>query len=429
MKRLKIQPTSLTGTITIPPSKSQTLRAIFFASLAEGESYITHILRSPDTTAMINACRAFGAKITESDDTLAVQGVAGFPLFRPATTIDAGNSGIVLRFVTAIAALTSQSVTLTGDDSIQSKRPIKPLLQALTQLGAHCGTPIHKDFAPVIIQGPIHSGSVTLDGQDSQPVSALLYAGIFLAGTTRINVINPGETPWIQLSLAWLERFGIRYKRAGFQQYELTGVNKLFAFNYRVPGDFSTLLFPLAAGIVTGSEVTINGLLFQDPQGDKVTIELLSSMGAKFDIDKRRKSITVKNHRGINGIQADLNACVDALPIMAVLACFANSESHFMNVAVARNKESDRIDAICNELTKMGAAIQTTPDGLKVKPARLSGAEVCSHNDHRIAMALAIAALGADGETIIDDCHCIQKSYGDFYNDFKQLGADIEMVL
>ena len=427
MNSLSIKPGDLEGAITIPPSKSQTLRAIFIASLAEGESLIEHPLESPDTHAMIKACLAFGAKIAIHSQQLVIQGVAGRPQFKPDTVIDAGNSGIVLRFITAIAALNETPVTITGDYSLQTRRPLKPLLAALRQLGARCETLVKADHAPVTVCGPVQAGTVSLNGQDSQPVSALLLLSALLPATMTLQVDQPGETPWIALTLTWLHRMNTTVQHNKYETLTVSQQRGFKGFNYRVPGDFSSLLFPVAAALITRCSIEIDGLDFQELQGDKHVLEILEQMGAPLAYDYQAGVLHIASHQGLIGIEVDLNPYIDALPILAVLACYANTPSCLTGAAIARLKESDRITAMQQELTKMGAIIQEREDGLMIKPGPLQGTAVYSHHDHRVTMALAVAALGAVGTTQIEASDCIAKTYANFVKDFQSLGADLEM--
>jgi 3-phosphoshikimate 1-carboxyvinyltransferase len=198
-----IKTSSLHGHISVPPSKSHTLRAILFAALADGVSHIHNYLPSPDTNAMIHACRLLGASIDIHDSSLQIAGVAGKPQ-APKDIIDAGNSGQVLRFIGAIAGLIPAYTVITGDHSIRTSRPVQPLLDGLNGLNVFAVSTKGDQHAPIIIKGPIQPGSTTLNGEDSQPVSGLLIAAAFAPGITEIHVNNPGETPWIELTLDWL---------------------------------------------------------------------------------------------------------------------------------------------------------------------------------------------------------------------------------
>ncbi|MBP9722655.1 MAG: 3-phosphoshikimate 1-carboxyvinyltransferase [Gammaproteobacteria bacterium] len=429
--------------IIAPPSKSQTMRSILLASLAENTanniSYINNYLVSPDTDAMISACCALGAEIIINPEStvLTIKGVRGCPEL-PDNIIDVGNSGQVLRFVGAIAGLIDGYTVFTGDHSIRYNRPLQPLLSGLEALGAQCITVKNDGHAPVIIKGPISSGKIVIDGADSQPVSGLILVSIFLPGQTEITVINPGEKPWIDLTLYWLDKFKIKYSNQNYQKYIIYNLdnnnyNLISSFNYNVPGDFSSILYIVAAAIITQTSVSISNLDFSDPQGDKTVLEILIAMGADLDINPELNTLIIndnfnksnKSNKSIaklDGKIIDVNNFIDAVPILAVLACYASSETRLINAKIARSKESDRLSVITQELNKMGAKITELPDGLIIQPSDLYHAIIDSHNDHRIAMSIAVAALGAKNKnpgdrTTIINTRCIDKSYSNFKND------------
>lgn len=419
MTEWTIFPSSLEGTITIPPSKSHTLRAIVFAMMGKGKSIIHHPLPSPDTVSMLDAAACFGSHIHKTKNTLEIHGLFS----PPKDVIDAGNSGIVLRFIAGLSALLSTYTIITGDLSIRSRRPIHPLLQALEQLGGFAKSARGDGFAPVIIRGPIRPGKCHLNGEDSQPVSALLMATAFLDGISEISVEHPGEKPWIDLTLYWLQKLGAQIEHDDYTHYTVYGGLRFNGFNYTIPGDFSTAAFPIAAALVTQSTLTLEGLDANDIQGDKILISILQKMGAKITWGK---SLTIHPSELIGQV-IDINACIDALPILAVLGCFAKGTTTLINGAIARHKESDRILAICTELKKMGANIQERPDGLIIHQSNLHGSQVYSHKDHRIALSLIVAALGAKGKTLLVEPEVIAKTYPNFLRDFQHIGAHVEL--
>lgn len=427
MMNYLIQPSVLQGCITIPPSKSHTLRAILFASLAKGKSIIHNPLSSPDTHAMINACQLLGAHIIAENNRLTIFGTNGKPSVAVNTIIDAGNSGQVLRFITAVAALSSETTVITGDHSISTNRPIAPLINALSKLNVSTIFINNNDYAPVRIKGPLQGGITYLDGEDSQPVSGLLIACAFANKSTTIHVKNPGELPWIDLTLDWFKRLGIAYQQQGYTNYLIQGNAAYDGFEYTVPGDFSSCAFPLVAALITQSEITLDNLNMHDSQGDKEFISILQEMGAIINIDHSKLQIHIKKASKFFGKKINLNNCIDAVPIFAVMSCFAETETIIHGAAIARKKESNRLFAITQELTKLGADIAEHTDGLIIKPSQLTGANTNSHNDHRIAMALTVAGLSAKGKTRINDIECIQKSYPNFLHSLKLLGAKIEV--
>lgn len=426
MSTYRVKKSGVSGHITVPASKSHTLRAILFASLAKGKSIIRDYLPSKDAEAMIEACKLLGAKIETYPDRIEVDGLNG-DIKQVEDVINAGNSGIVLRFISAIAALSSNYTVITGDHSIRHQRPVQSLMDALKELGALTVSTRGDGFAPIIIRGPMKKGSVTINGEDSQPVSALMIASAFLEGETTINVTNPGEKPWIQLTLNWFDRLGIRYENSHFEQYKIFGKCRFDGFDYTVPGDFSSAAFPIVAALITDSELVINNIDMNDIQGDKELIYVLQKMGARIEIDDKSKRLIVKPGGKLHGLDIDINTFIDAITILTVVACYSQGETKITNAAVARQKECDRLHAITKELTKMGADIKELPDSLIIKHSKLQGAHVFSHHDHRMAMSLMVAGLGAEGETIIKHAECVAKTYPRVGEAFKAIGAHIEI--
>jgi len=254
----------------------------------------------------------------------------------------------------------------------------------------------------------------------------LLILAAFLEGRTLIRVFNPGELPWIGLTLHWLDRFNIRYENREFSQYTVIGPNSLQGFEYTVPSDWSSAAFPIAAALVTNSEITLENISFDDPQGDKEIIAALEKMGARFTQDKQGKCLHVHKHEGLSGATLDVNHIIDAVPVLAVVASFALTSTTFIGARIARQKDSDRLSTISAELKKMGAHIDELEDGLTIHPSHLRGAEVFSHYDHRIAMALAVAALGSKNTTIIKETSCVAKSFPGFVEAMRGWRASIE---
>lgn len=408
----------LKGTLTLPPSKSHTLRACLFASMAEGVSTIENYLHSPDTTAMISALRQMGAKIEQHDEKLVIEGglKASGPIF-----IDAQNSGQVLRFVGAVATHLGVPVHITGDHSLQTRRPCVPLIDGLCQLGAKAS---HTNgHAPITVQGPIYPGKVRLHGQDSQPVSALMIAASLLPGATEIEVLEAGEKPWLQLTLSWLKRMQVDFEEKPGDRFVVYGRRQLKNFSYRVPGDLSTLAFPLTIALLTESDLVIQGVELQDEQGDKVLVTILQKMGATFELLPH--AIRVQGPQTLEGIEIDVNDCIDALPILAVVGAFAKGKTRLFNGAIARKKESDRISAIAQELEKLGANIVQAPCGLTISQSELSGAHLFAHEDHRIAMALSVAALSCKGNSTLAGATAVKKSYPEFFSELRRLGGQV----
>jgi 3-phosphoshikimate 1-carboxyvinyltransferase len=423
----KIKASSLSGIIESSPSKSHSIRAILFASLADGTSIIRHYLHSPDIEATVNACQQLGAKITVTPESIELDGLNGKPA-TPDDVIDSGNSGQVLRFITAIAALNNNYAVFTGDYSIRHNRPMQPLIDGLKGLGAFCISTKNDGYAPIVVKGPIRPGITELSGEDSQPISAIIIAAAFLSGTTEIKVQNPGEKPWIDLTLSWLDKIGVKYENHNYAHYIIYGNAKYNSFEYTVPGDFSSILFPVTAALITKSEITLKHVDMKDSQGDKKVIDVLKAMGANIEYDEQEHVLKVSRSEELIGQEIDVNDFIDAVPILAVIGCYAKGQTKITNAAIARSKECDRLACITKELKKMGAKIQEFPDGLLIESSALHGAYVETYHDHRIVMALTVAALNAAGETVVENIDCVTKSYPGFYADMKNLGADILQI-
>ncbi|MFA6915097.1 MAG: 3-phosphoshikimate 1-carboxyvinyltransferase [Parachlamydiales bacterium] len=427
MSTFRIQKSKLKGELTIPPSKSHTVRAILFAAFADGCSTIYNYLASPDTEAMVNACRLFGATLHIFPDRIEVVGTNG-KIKHAEDVIHAGNSGLTFRFATALGALASSPVVVTGDYSIRHYRPILPLLEGLSQLGVKTASMRGDNHAPVIVQGPIRPGAANIESEDAQYASSLIIASAFAEGPIEIFVSKAGEKPWIDVTLSWLDRLGIPYERKGYDYYRLEGKARYKGFEYTVPGDFSTAAFPIAAALITQSELRLNNLDMSDSQGDKELIHQFCKMGAAIEIDTTNHTIWVRKGPTLKGMEIDINDFVDAVTILAVVGCFAEGETLIHNAAVVKHKECNRLACISSELKKMGADITPTDDGLLIRKSALKGSHLHSYHDHRMALSLAVAAMTAEEPSTITPIDCVAKTFPTFVQDFTTLGAKIEIV-
>lgn len=411
----------LSGTIEIPGSKSHTIRAVAIATMAEGESTLRAALDSADTRSALEAAKILGAKVDERGDDIKIVGI-GKNNLPEGITIDVGNSGTTLRIFTALAALYNTPVIFDGDSSIRS-RPMTPLFSALRKLGANIEA--KDDKCPFTITGPIKGGTTSVNGISSQFVTALLFASAKAEGNTEIIVENLHERSYVEITLNWLNKQEIAYEKKGLEWYNVKGGQSYSSFDERIAADFSSATFALCAAAITKSEVKIQGLDFADHQGDKAVFDYLAKMG--MEIKHLEDGVLVKGGE-LEGIDIDMNDTPDALPAIAVMACYAKGTTRLLNVAQARLKECDRIKAVATELAKMGAKIKELQDGLIIEHSELEGTELHGYDDHRMVMALAIAALGAKGETVIDTAESIKITYPTFVNDMVTLGANMQLT-
>ncbi len=402
---------SLMGEITIPSSKSHTIRALLIAAVAKGESTIINPLDSADTQSCLNAIKVLGAKIKLENDRWIIMGTGG-EIHPVADIIDVGNSGTTLYLAAGLAALSSHKITFTGDDQIKS-RPVENLLNSLKDLGAEISIEGKNGCPPFSIKGPLTGGKTSIECPTSQYLSSLLLCTPLINGNTEIEVPLLREQPYVEMTLKWLNEQFVMYDTTDFKEFFIPGGQQFEAFDKQVPGDFSSATFFLCAAAITGSTLTLKGLDMADIQGDKAVVYMLKEMGCHIEIG--RDFITIEG-KPLKGCEFDLNDTPDALPALAVTACFAQGETRLVNVPQARLKETDRITVMKEELEKMGADIKELPDGLIIKgKGKLTGADVSGHEDHRIIMSLAIAALVSEGKTTIDETNAVSITFPTFF--------------
>jgi len=385
--KLVCERSRLRGEVSIPGSKSHTIRAVAIASLADGESRIRAPLESEDSRAAVEAFRALGAQIETRPDLWRVAGVGG-QLRAPENVIDVTNSGTTLRIAMgSCALLRSGMAVLTGDEQIR-RRPGGPLAASLTDLGARVRSTRGNGCAPFVIEGMLRGGETTIEAVTSQYLSSLLLNTPLAEGDSTIHVSLLNEQPYVEMTLDWLEKQGIQLEREGFKEFRIKGAQRYRPIQRRIPGDFSSATFFLGAGALGENEVDLLGLDMNDTQGDRAVVDYIRQMGARVEVMDDRIRVRA---RQLAGCEIDLNATPDALPMMAVLGCFARGTTRLVNVPQARLKETDRIAVMREELGKLGGRVEELADGLVVHESALNGAEVDSHGDHRVVMALAIA--------------------------------------
>ncbi|MCL1993494.1 MAG: 3-phosphoshikimate 1-carboxyvinyltransferase [Spirochaetes bacterium] len=439
-----------TPIVRIPASKSHTIRQIIIASLAEAPCEIIHPLDSLDTASCIAVCRGLGAQITEhrAHDPLSpnppdkngkklvrleIQGGVLPPGAGGEGLLDVGNSGTTLFFAIAAAALQPRRFVFTGDRQTQA-RSAGPLLDALASLGVQVSG--NAGCLPITVAGPYKGGKARLPCPTSQYLSALLLAApLAKAGSvTEIEIPLLNERPYIEMTLSYLKSHGISYESdPDFSRFVIPGGGVWKAFSASVPGDFSSAAFPAAAAAIGGSPVTILGLDPKDSQGDKAFFDILEKMGCYVKWEQAPEgghAVTVSRSGGsLAGGIFDLNATPDLLPAAAAVAAYARGDTVLTNVAHARIKETDRIAAMAQGLAQLGVNCTEKSDGLvihgrgglaAVSPAGGS-CLVDSHGDHRIAMALAAAALGAQTPVEIDGAQCVAVTYPGFFDLFESV--------
>ncbi|GGL54057.1 3-phosphoshikimate 1-carboxyvinyltransferase [Halocalculus aciditolerans] len=425
--QVTVSPSDVHGSAYAPPSKSYTHRAVLAAGYTAGTTRVKNALWSADTRETMGAVSAFGGDTVDVDGTAEIDGFDGRPGV-PEDILDCGNSGTTMRLVTAAAGLVDGATVLTGDASLRS-RPQGALLDALEQLGARAISTRGNGQAPLVVEGPIAGGDVALPGDvSSQFVTALLMAGAVTDRGIDIELTTELKSaPYVDITLDVLDSFGVDasetdegYRVPGGQSYAPDDGE------YDVPGDFSSASYLLAAGALAGDpSVDVRGL-YPSVQGDRAILDVLKEMGASVDWNTEDGVATVERS-ALSGVTADVGDTPDLLPTIAVLGAAADGTTRIENAEHVRYKETDRVAAMASELAKMGADVEEEPDALVVHGdgSNLEGAVLDGHGDHRIVMALATAALVADGDSTISHAEHVEVSFPQFFDELYDLGVSV----
>lgn len=409
----------LSGELTVPGDKSISHRSIMLGSLAKGTTRISGFLQGADCLSTINCFRKMGVEIENNGKNVTVKGRGLRGLLEPEDTLDVGNSGTTTRLMSGILAAQHFASRVNGDASIQ-KRPMKRIITPLSMMGASIISEKGNDCAPLIITGKklkgIHYDSPVASAQVK---SAILLAGLYAEGETSVTepVLSRNHTELM------FREFGVDIESVG-TSVTVKSARQLYPRDIMVPGDISSAAYFIAAGLITpNSSVVIRNVGLNSTRDG--IIRVCKAMGANISIDITSKTeaepvgnITVKSST-LKGCEIGgdiIPTLIDEIPIIAIMACFAEGKTVIKDAGELKVKESNRIDVVVNNLRAMGADIEATDDGMIIKGGRrLNGAVIDSNMDHRIAMSFAIAGMNADGNTDICGFECVEISYPDFY--------------
>jgi 3-phosphoshikimate 1-carboxyvinyltransferase len=425
--KVTIHPSQIKGIIQAPASKSSMQRACAAALLSKGRSTIYNPGHSNDDKAALDIIQKLGAKVVVDGSELKIES-SGFLFTVPDSplTIDCGESGLSIRMFTPIAALSDKEITINGSGSLAT-RPMDFFDEILPELGVKIKSNDGK--LPLVVQGPLVPANIEVDGSlSSQFLTGLLFAySAAGANDVSIKVSNLKSKPYIDLTLDVMKQFGMNipenknYKEFVFHSSPLQD-SPLTTQDYTVEGDWSGGAFLLVAGTIAGS-ITIRGLNMSSTQADKKIMDAL--MSANAAIATEAKGLQA-HPGGLRGFEFDATDCPDLFPPLVALAAYCNGITKLKGVSRLKHKESNRAIALQDEFDLMGVRIDIEDDYMIIHGGGVvKGADVHSHHDHRIAMALAVAALGANSETVIEESQAVKKSYPDFYSDLQSLGAQL----
>ncbi|MBP5519930.1 MAG: 3-phosphoshikimate 1-carboxyvinyltransferase [Treponema sp.] len=430
----------LSGHITVPGSKSHTIRALILAAMAEGTSHISNPLPSNDCLSTAAAVRKVGADVDFGNgDVWTVRG-AGSKLHLPQDQIDVGNSGSLMYFLCPVLSTLKGECTFTGDESI-CRRPVNHLIDALCQLGANGKSLNGGATPPFSFCGPIDvNKKLVTEGALSQYISGFMMASSRLNGTLEMELTNPKETPYLTMTKLWLESVGVPVNISpDFKKISVSGPVPFKAFDRAVPSDWEGVAFPLVAALISGSEITIDNVDGSGSQGDDKIVEVLQSVGADIKWLRDEEKLIVRGGRKLSTknlkdgkLYIDMSSFPDAICALAVAACFMEGEVIFTDIDICRKKETDRIKAMVSELTKLGAHLVDEGERLVVYGdggKSLHGGEVESYKDHRIVMSLACLGLGlAEGHNVtVKDAEWCSVTFPHFFEVMNKIGAGFEV--
>lgn len=406
-----IAPAQISGTVAAPASKSDMLRAAAAAYLTGETCEIVHPSLCDDAKAALGIVTALGAQLDMRPDL--IRFTPGEQ--QPEPVLDCGESGLCMRMFPSIAALRPETITLTGRGSLLA-RPIDMLVQPLRELGVICQT--NDGFAPITVTGPLQAGKTVVDASvTSQFLTGLLMALPLCQGTSEITVKNLKSTPYIAMTLHLLEQFGIQVEHEQFEHFMIHGPQSYQPLSYSVEGDWSGAAFLLVAGAIAGS-VTVTNLKLDSFQADRVILDALARCGADLTLEESQVSV---RQGPLYGFEFDAVDCPDLFPPLVALACACEGKTVIYGAQRLKVKESDRGAALLNEFRKIGANIALYPDRMEIIGSELDGRDVHAYNDHRIAMACAIAALRSRKGVTIEGAECVAKSYPQFYEDLRSI--------
>lgn len=407
---------SIDASVRIPGSKSVTHRALITAGLADGESLLKEFLPCEDTLFTLSALKELGVQISIEGENTIVSGTGGkFPFAPGRKEIFMGNSGTSYRLLLSTVALARGDYILTGTPRMQ-ERPIGDLVRALNNLGVEASCIEQDNFPPVLIRAKgIHGGRVEIPGElSSQYVSSILLSGPYAEKEVEIEITGRlVSRPYVDVTLDVMKMFGVQVNRDGYRCFTISAGQRYHPCQFIIEGDVSAASYFWGAAAVTGGTLTTENIHpHTTRQGDVVLLDILEEMGCR--IERETERVVVQGGE-LSGIEVDMGAMPDMVPTLAAIALFAKGKTAIRNVSHLRLKESDRLGAVALEWGRLGGRVEELEDGIIIHGGeRLSGKVMDPHNDHRLAMSLAMVGLRVPG-VIIEEEACVEKSFPRFW--------------
>lgn len=420
MTQIQITPKKLEGTVQVPPSKSMAHRAIICASLARGKSVIKNIEYSKDIEATISAMKALGTMIFQHDDYLEIDGTTTF--FKDNIDIDCHESGSTLRFMIPVSLVYESQVHFIGEGRL-GKRPLDVYYDIFNK--QNIAYLYREEVLDLYIKGRIHAGEFSIPGNvSSQFITGLLFALPLMESDSIIHITSPLESKgYIDLTLQMLKIYGIKVMNMGYTDFIIPGNQQYMPHDYDVEADFSQAAFYLVAGAIKNN-VILKGLNLKSAQGDKEILTILEKMGAILKQENEGYKIICNE---LKAVDVDGSQCPDIIPVVALACALASGTSTISHIERLRIKECDRLKATVEVIQQLGGKAIENKDSMVIEGvSSLKGGSVSSYNDHRMAMMEAIASSCCQEKITIDNKECVQKSYPDFWNDFKTIGGEFE---
>ena len=409
--------------VTAPPSKSYTHRALIAGALANGTTVLHNPLDADDTRRTLAALRTLGVRAEQEPDRITLTGCNGIMPARDAVRLDLGNSGTSLRLLTSLALLSRHPVILTGNKRMQ-ERPIGPLAQALCDLGGSVRFLKKDGYPPFEIRGKLHGGKVTVDGSiSSQFISSILIAAPYAEQDSEITIPTPpASASYLDITVDVMKRFGALVERKGYERFAVSSHHRYRGQEYTVEGDYSSASYFFAMAAVCGGRVTVANLSPESVQGDRGFLDALSAMGCRVLYGS--SAVTVEREGDLSGITIDMASSPDTVQTLCMVAAMAKTPSTITGIGHLKYKESDRISGTADRLRALGGDVTTGDDRITIRPAPLHGGTIDPADDHRMAMSFAVLGLGTGGITVTG-AECVNKSFPDFWDRLRQAGIPV----